>query len=99
MTTTTTNPGVRPAVGGLTRRNLVLYRRSPTAFAGAVLFPLVFFAGFSLVLWRMLDARGIDAGQYLPPAIVVQSMMLTAISSATLLAADAASGLLTRLRG
>jgi ABC-2 type transport system permease protein len=84
--------------GRVAGRNLRRYRRSPASVASAVVFPLIFFFGFLSVLRRSLEALGVDYAQYLPPAVVVQAMFFTAISSAFFLADDRQRGLLERCR-
>lgn len=79
-------------------RNLRRMTRNPATVVGAVVSPVVFLLGFHLVLGRTLDARGIDYGQYLPPAIAVQATLNVAIGSAFWLADDVATGMLARAR-
>lgn len=82
----------------LAARNLLLLRRNPQSIVSAIVAPLVFFAGFMAVMNKIMEARGIDYAQFLPPAIVVQAMFFTAIASGFVLAADAQSGLVRRFR-
>lgn len=83
--------------GPLAGRNLVQLVNVRTVLS-TVVFPLVFFFGFLAVLSRLLDAQGIDAANYLVPAVVVQAMFFAAIASAFFLAADRTSGMLARFR-
>lgn len=91
-------PNPATGTGPLLRRNLVLYLRSPASIAGALVFPCVFFLGFFGVLSEVMDAQGIDYAQYLPPAVVVQALFFTAMSSAFYLADERTSGMLARLK-
>jgi ABC-2 type transport system permease protein len=69
-----------------------------SSISGMVLSPLLFLLAFTFVFKSLLADRGIDYAQYLPPAIIVQSMMLVAMSSAFYLAGERRSGLLNRWR-
>lgn len=82
----------------LTGRNLTRLRREPRSLLGAIVFPCVFFGGFLLVLRRIMEQQGIDYAQYLPPAVVVQAMFFTAMSSAFFVADDLQRGMLRRTR-
>jgi ABC-2 type transport system permease protein len=81
----------------LVGRNLRLALTAGTVVA-MVVTPLVFLAGFLAVFDKLFDARGIDFAQYLPPAIVVMWMMLTAVSAALFFSRDRRTGMLTRQR-
>lgn len=72
--------------------------RNPGTILGAVLFPVLFFGLFDLVLGRIMEARGFDYQQLLPPSIVVQAMFFTAMSSAYYVADDRRSGVIARFR-
>lgn len=72
--------------------------RNPASIMGAVIFPLLFFALFSLVMSRIMEARGFDYTQLLPSAIVVQALLFAAMSSAYYVTADRISGFSARLR-
>jgi ABC-2 type transport system permease protein len=72
--------------------------RTGPALLGMLLTPLVFLIGFLLVFSGLLRDYGVDAAQYLPPAVVTQAMMITAISTASAVGEDRTSGLLARLR-
>jgi ABC-2 type transport system permease protein len=72
--------------------------RTGPALAATLLTPLVFLVGFLVVFSRLLAGYGVDYAQYLPPAVVVQAMMLTAISTASAVGEDRTSGILARLR-
>lgn len=63
-----------------------------------VIFPLFFFYTFYVVFHRLLDGRGVDYAQFLPPAIVVQSVMWIAVQAALATVSDRRSGLLARFR-
>lgn len=63
-----------------------------------VVSPLIFFVAFTVVLQRLLTERGIDFGQFFPPAIVVMSMGFTAMWTAFFLARDHKIGLTGRFR-
>lgn len=91
---TTSAPSQALLLAGRNIRRL----RTPATVFGAAVIPLVFFIGFSAVLGRLLDARGIDAAQYLTPAIVVQAGMFTAMSAGFALSADVADRVIVRFR-
>lgn len=61
-----------------------------------VVFPLIFVFGFLLLFGRLFDARGLDYGQFLPPAIVAQWMFTVANTAGSASAADRASGMYRR---
>lgn len=82
----------------LAGRNLTLWRRNPSSVVGTFVFPLVFLLGFSVVLRRTMELRGLEYDQYLPPVIVVQAMFFAAIASAFWLCGDRLAGLLDRFR-
>ena len=63
-----------------------------------VVFPLTFFAGFMVVFRRLMADYGIAYEQFLPPAIVVQTTALVAMSACYMIAGDARSGLIARYR-
>ena len=90
----------RPFLDGslLGQRHLRLMARRPSSIAGAVIFPMLFTLLFFTVFKRVMERIGIDFAQFLVPAVVVQAMFFTAMSSAVLAAEDAAGGMLTRLR-
>jgi ABC-2 type transport system permease protein len=71
---------------------------NPTNLITTAISPLIFFVAFSVVLRRLLTERGVDFGQYFPPAIVVMSMGFTAMWTAFFLARDRGSGLAVRCR-
>lgn len=72
--------------------------RNPATIAGAVIFPLLFFALFNIVMRRVMEGRGFDYRQLLPPTIVAQAMLFTGMSSTYYVAADRLSGFIARLR-
>ncbi len=82
----------------LTGRNLARLQRNPASLVGAVATPAVFFAGFFVVMRKILEAQGVDYEQFLPPAIVVQAMIFVAMSSAYFVADDREKGMADRLR-
>lgn len=71
---------------------------TPRGVVDSVVFPIVFLLAFFAAFGRLLDARGFDASQFLPPAVVAQAMMLTAFGSAFVFASDRRSGMFARLR-
>jgi ABC-2 type transport system permease protein len=93
---------VRPRFGRdvalLGGRAVTLWTRNPASLAGAIVFPIVFFALFNLVARRIMTARGFDYAQLLPATVVVQAMFFTAMSSAYYVAGDRLSGMTGRLR-
>ncbi|HKT06013.1 MAG TPA: ABC transporter permease [Rugosimonospora sp.] len=72
--------------------------RTGPALVAMLVTPLVFLVGFLVVYARLLTGYGVNAAQYLPPAVVVQAMMLTAIATASAVGEDRTSGILARLR-
>lgn len=82
----------------LARRQVLIMRRRPASIASAVVFPAVFTLLFFTVFRGVMERIGIDYAQYLLPAVVIQSMFFTGMSSAILAAEDASGGMLTRLR-
>ena len=79
-------------------RAVLRARRNPATLISAVLAPLLFFALFSIVMTRVMDAQGFDYRQLLPSTIVVQAMLFAAMSSAYYIAQDRLSGVTGRLR-
>lgn len=79
-------------------RTITMMTRRPASLMGALVFPLLFFLLFLTVFGATMERIGVDYVQYLVPAIVIQAMFFTAMSSALLTAEDAASGMLSRLR-
>ncbi|MEU8165643.1 ABC transporter permease [Micromonospora sp. NPDC049004] len=89
--------------GGLRQFAVLAARNLRQARAGrsvglTVVFPLTFFAGFMVVFQRLMSDYGIAYEQFLPPAIVVQTTALVAMSACYLIAGDARSGLISRYR-
>lgn len=82
----------------LSARHFRLMTRTPASILSAILFPLVFAGLFYAVFSGLMEQRGIDYGQYLLPAIVIQAMMFAAISSSIWAAQDSKSGMVNRLR-
>ncbi len=83
--------------GVLIGRNLRL-SLTTRSFFQLVVSPLVFFAGFAIVLDRLLTLRGVDFGQFLPPAIVMMAMGLAPVSTAFFIGRERQSGMLDRCR-
>lgn len=84
--------------GMLASRSLTLMRRNPGSIAGAVMFPLLFFALFMVVMKKIMAAQGFDYVQLLPSTIVIQSAFFTAMASAAWVAMDRTSAMGARLR-
>ncbi len=95
MTASGTLLGDGRVLGG---RAMLRSARNPATILGAVLFPILFFVLFNLVMRRIMEARGFDYAQLLPPTIVVQAMFFTAMSSAYYVADDRRSGIIARFR-
>lgn len=72
--------------------------RTGPALVAMVLTPTVFLLGFAMVFSALMKGYGVAYAQFLPPAVVLQAMLLTAISTASAVGEDRASGVLTRLR-
>jgi ABC-2 type transport system permease protein len=64
----------------------------------AVLVPVSTFIGFTFVLQNVIDTGSMSYSQYVLPAIVVQSMLFGALTTADRAARDASSGFARRLR-
>ncbi|MEV0006385.1 ABC transporter permease [Micromonospora sp. NPDC050980] len=92
-----------PAAGAARQFAVLAARNLRQARAGrsiglTVVFPLTFFAGFMVVFHRLMSDYGIAYEQFLPPAIVVQTTVLVAMSACYMVAGDARSGLIARYR-
>ncbi|SFE52629.1 ABC-2 type transport system permease protein [Actinacidiphila alni] len=93
-----------PAASRLTQswvlalRAVTLLRRDTAEISGAVLAPLVFFVGFYVPMRGVMADRGVDYAQWLPPIVVLQSMLFVAMSSADAIAADVQQGMFRRFR-
>ena len=91
------------AAGTLSDLNVLTRRYLRTTLGAKNLFntvvtPLIFFLAFSFLLRHLLTERGVDFGQFFPPAIIVMSMGFTAMWTAYHLAQDRKTGLAARLR-
>lgn len=64
----------------------------------AVLAPVVTFIGFTLVLRNVIDTGGVSYAQYVLPAVVVQAMLLGAMTTAERAAKDQRAEFGVRLR-
>ena len=82
----------------LAGRHLLMMRRRPASIAGAVIFPVIFTLLFFTLFDRVMERIGIDYVQHLLPAIVVQAMFFTGMSSAVIAAEELDGGMMTRLR-
>ncbi|MBD0735841.1 ABC transporter permease [Streptomyces sp. CBMA29] len=82
----------------LALRAVTLLKRDTAEISGAVIAPLVFFAGFYVPLRGVMEQRGVDYVQWLPPIVVLQSMLFVAMSSADAIAADVQQGMFQRFR-
>ncbi|BBB02292.1 putative ABC transporter membrane protein [Actinacidiphila reveromycinica] len=82
----------------LALRSVTLLGRDTAEIAGALITPLVFFAGFYVPMRGVMEQRGIDYVQWLPPIVVLQAMIFVAMSSADAVAADVQQGMVTRFR-
>jgi ABC-2 type transport system permease protein len=89
--------GLFGSVAVLGRRNI---RQAASGRSIAVMFvyPLLFFIASMTVFRKLMQARGIDYAEFLPPAIVVQAVLFVAMSAAYMVADDKRSGLLDRFR-
>jgi ABC-2 type transport system permease protein len=102
--TAATQAATQAAPAGFGRQFAVLAGRNlRQARAGrsiglTVIFPLTFFAGFMIVFKRLMSDFGIAYEQFLPPAIVVQTTVLVAMSACYMVAGDSRSGLISRYR-
>lgn len=65
---------------------------------GVVVMPVIFLLGFRVVYGRLLTSVHVSPGQYLPPAVIVQASLLTAITAASSVMEDRTSRMLDRLR-
>jgi ABC-2 type transport system permease protein len=64
----------------------------------AVLAPIACFVGFTLMLRNVIDTGGMSYAQYVLPAIVVQAMLFSAMTTADRAARDNLSGMGIRLQ-
>ncbi|EID18252.1 ABC transporter [Mycolicibacterium phlei RIVM601174] len=64
----------------------------------AVLTPVVMFLGFTFVLQNVIDTGGMSYPQYVLPAVVVQTMLFGALTTAARAAKDRQPGFGVRLR-
>jgi len=64
----------------------------------AILAPVVTFVGFTLLLENVIDTGGMSYPQYVLPAVVVQAMLLGALTTAERAAMDRRPGFGVRLR-
>jgi ABC-2 type transport system permease protein len=64
----------------------------------AVLVPVGTFIGFNLALRPLIDTGGMSYAQYVLPAVIVQAMLLGALTTADRAARDRLTGFGTRLR-
>ncbi|SEH66039.1 ABC-2 type transport system permease protein [Mycolicibacterium rutilum] len=64
----------------------------------AILAPVVTFIGFTIVLQNVIDTGGISYAQYVLPAVVVQAMLLGAMTTAERAAKDQRADFGMRLR-
>ena len=79
-------------------RNVRLMLRNPAGVGGAVMTPAVFLLCFTALFDRILAAQGLDAGQRLPPAVLVQGLMAAGTGAGVLAAIDARTGMVARSR-
>jgi ABC-2 type transport system permease protein len=82
----------------LALRSVTLLGRDTAEISGALLTPLVFFAGFYVPMRGVMEQRGVHYVQWLPPIVVLQAMIFVAMSSADAVAADVQQGMITRFR-
>jgi ABC-2 type transport system permease protein len=64
----------------------------------AVLVPVGTFVGFNLALQPLIDTGGMSYAQYVLPAVIVQAMLLGALTTADRACRDQSTGFGTRLR-
>ncbi|OHV28978.1 hypothetical protein BCD49_06855 [Pseudofrankia sp. EUN1h] len=91
-------PSLTADVAVLAERHLRLMSRRPASIISAIVLPLVFALLFFTVFSRVMRRGGIDYIDYLLPAVVIQAVFFTGMSSAILAAEDALGGTLRRLR-
>ncbi|HJT92473.1 MAG TPA: ABC transporter, partial [Mycobacterium sp.] len=75
------------ALAALTERTVLASVRDRDLLF-AILAPAVTFVGFTLVLRNVIDTGGMSYAQYVLPAVVVQSMLLGALTTAERAASD-----------
>lgn len=85
------------ALAALTER-VVLSTLRDRDLLFAILAPVVTFVGFTLVLQNVIDTGGMSYAQYVLPAVVVQAMLLGAMTTAERAAKDQRPGFGVRLR-
>jgi ABC-2 type transport system permease protein len=91
-------PALAIDVAVLAGRHIRLMSRRPASIISAIVLPLVFALLFFTVFSRAMKRGGIDYIDYLLPAVVIQAVFFTGMSSAILAAEDALGGTLRRLR-
>jgi ABC-2 type transport system permease protein len=84
-------------VGVLTERVVLASLRDHDLLFG-ILAPVVTFLGFNTVLQNVIDTGGMSYAQYVLPAVVVQAMLLGALTTTERAAIDRRDGIGIRLR-
>ena len=85
------------AIGALTERLMQMALRDFDLLLGVVA-PVVTLLGLNLALQHVIDTGEISYAAYVLPAIIVQSMLLGAVTTADRAAWEQSSGFATRLR-
>lgn len=80
----------------LTRRNLLIYRRSESTLVPVVVIPAVFYLGSVMLFGSLMETGGIDYPTFVAPSIVIQAMIIAAIGSSLAVISDRGSGILDR---
>jgi len=85
------------ALAALTERVVLGNLREPDLLI-AILLPVASFVGFTLVLRNLIDTGGMSYPQYVLPAIVVQTILVSALTTADRAAREQSSGFGSRLQ-
>ncbi|MEU4538683.1 ABC transporter permease [Streptosporangium sp. NPDC023825] len=91
-------------LGNLARQGMLLAGRNirltsvSDTISTMIVFPVIFVFGFLALFGNLVQVKGIEYAQFLPPALVVQWMFSVAISTAFFFASDRRSGILARYR-
>ena len=91
-------PELLPSTLALAGRNILRIRRNSGSVISATVIPGLFLVALYIVFSRVMEANGIDYGQYLVPAATLQAILFTAGGSAMAIGVDKTNGINDRLR-
>lgn len=96
--TTTTTTTVTTATLALAGRNVRRIGRNSGSVISATVIPGLFLVALYIVFSQVMEANGIDYGQYIVPAATLQAVLFTAGGSAMAVGVDKSTGINDRLR-